>query len=811
MVPPGTPDTPHISFRRCPAAVFVVFVLCLLVPSAGVAGAPRPGDAFLSPSSSTFSEEDQWWDGFSGTAVDGEVRAAVYWNGMLVVGGEFQSAGGAAGTRSLAAWDGSAWVSLGASGVERINALAVLGGDLVAAGRIFSAGGAPSDYIMRFDGFQWSSLGSGLNGEAFGLCVQGSDLVVGGLFTSAGGVGVNNIALWDGTLWSGLGAGLPGRVNAVTIYSGDIVAGGSFDSPGGGPDNLAVWTGSDWSKLGGSMQGGEVRALAVFQGSLVAGGSFTGGGSKNGPSFLAGYDGSWSSLGAGTNGWVGALVPFGNTLFVGGGFTQAGGAPASRIGIWDGSVWIPAGSGISGTSVLALATDGVEVTAGGNFYASDGDEALNVAVWNGAGWSGARSNPGNGLGGARACAMLAEPAALVVAGDFTSAGGVSALRVARWNGSVWEALGAGMNATVHSLCLFQGEIVAGGDFTLADGAPAARIARWDGSSWQPLGSGLNGAVHALAVYDGDLYAGGRFDMAGGVAVNNIARWDGSVWTDVGGGVEMLGEYADVTALLAYGGSLVVGGEFQMAGGFAIGTIARWNGTTWSPMGSGPWATGFVPRIEALTEFNGDLIAGGNFTRAGGVVGASFIGRWDGSWHGMGDPGSEVTALAGCGGQLAAGTETEVVFWNGADWASLGGGMGGRVHALADFYGDLYGGGGFSRAGTKSSLHIARWGGQQTGIGDPGQLPVMLQAFPNPFRSQTRIAFDLEAPGPVRFSVFDIRGRLLRAMDEGIRPAGPHTVIWDGRDAWGRRLPAGAYFYRVTAGGAVHTGKLQRVP
>ena len=90
----------------------------------------------------------------------------------------------------------------------------------------------------------------------------------------------------------------------------------------------------------------------------------------------------------------------------------------------------------------------------------------------------------------------------------------------------------GMNTYVYALAVGpDGSLYAGGDFTTAGGVAAHHIARWDGTAWQPLGSGMDGGVYALAVGpDGSLYAGGDFTTAGGVAANRIARWDGRVAT-----------------------------------------------------------------------------------------------------------------------------------------------------------------------------------------------------------------------------------------------------------------------------------------
>jgi len=115
---------------------------------------------------------------------------------------------------------------------------------------------------------------------------------------------------------------------------------------------------------------------------------------------------------------------------------------------------------------------------------------------------------------------------LVAGGGFTTAGGVAANRIARWNGSAWSALGSGMNGEVTALAVMpNGDLVAGGWFTTAGGVPANRVARWNGSAWSALGSGMNDWVYALAVMpSGDLLAGGNFTTAGGVAASRIARF-----------------------------------------------------------------------------------------------------------------------------------------------------------------------------------------------------------------------------------------------------------------------------------------------
>lgn len=75
---------------------------------------------------------------------------------------------------------------------------------------------------------------------------------------------------------------------------------------------------------------------------------------------------------------------------------------------------------------------------------------------------------------------------------------------------------------------------------------------------------------------------------------------------------------------------------------------------------------------------------------------------------------------------------------------------------------------------------------------------LVGASPNPFVVRTGIRFELARPGAAHVSVFDVRGRLLREMVRpGLRP-GPQLVVWDGKDASGRALPGGVYYYELRA-------------
>jgi hypothetical protein len=93
---------------------------------------------------------------------------------------------------------------------------------------------------------------------------------------------------------------------------------------------------------------------------------------------------------------------------------------------------------------------------------------------------------------------------------------------------------------------------------------------------------------------------------------------------------------------------------------------------------------------------------------------------------------------------------------------------------------------------------------------PPLRPILGQNYPNPFAAtsgaKTRIEFSLAAASRAVLGIYDVTGRLVARLDQGIRDAGKHTAEWDGRDARGRAVESGVYFYRLE--GEVRIGPRQ---
>lgn len=322
---------------------------------------------------------------------------------------------------------------------------------------------------------------------------------------------------------------------------------------------------------------------------------------------------SWSPVGGGTNSSVHALTTYNGDLYAGGSFWTAGSISASGIAKWDNTSWNSLSTGVTNgnADVTTMVVYNGELYIGGDFYYAGGIVSNNIAKWNGTSWSavGSGVTGGNVSWNTAVHALVVYNGELYVAGNFTTAGGISANHIAKWNGSSWSALSSGMSDRVQSLAVYNGELFAGGDFQYASGNLVDHITKWNGTSWMGVGGGMNHCcpyVSALAVYNGELFAGGNFSTAGGITANHIAKWNGSAWSVVGGGLGSTGTQY-VSSLAEYHGELYAGGLFYAANA----NLAKWNGTSWEVLTNAP-----NDRVNAFATYDSEFYMGGGFDHIG---------------------------------------------------------------------------------------------------------------------------------------------------------------------------------------------------
>lgn len=92
--------------------------------------------------------------------------------------------------------------------------------------------------------------------------------------------------------------------------------------------------------------------------------------------------------------------------------------------------------------------------------------------------------------------------------------------------------------------------------------------------------------------------------------------------------------------------------------------------------------------------------------------------------------------------------------------------------------------------------------QATGIeaAGPSVLVSLLAPSPNPSVTATAIAFETSKPGlTIRVRVFDLSGRQLSTLFDGVASAGRHSLFWSGNDASGRSVASGMYVIALESG------------
>ena len=609
----------------------------------------------------------QAWSGLTG-GVNGFVSALVVdGNDNLYVGGSFNQVGsvfinqGIAAPSRVAKWNGTAWSAVGQGptttavygDTPTISALVLDGNNtLYAGGNFITMSGVPANAVAKWNGAAWSALGSGLSADNYpsvaALAVDRSgNLYAGGDFDRAGGLAALNIARWDGTRWLALGTGIQGNTQGnVSSYvkslrvddTGALYAGGYFQTAGGTPARrLARWNGTSWSGQGLALRGDSstyfaedvVNALALdSRGNLYVGGRFIRAGTvaANNIARLTLAATGWSAVGAlplaqgfGDEASIRSVVLDGRgNLYVGGDFDVVGNKAAKNVARWDGRSWSPLGPGLTGPYVTSLALDSRGTLYAGGYFSETGDVPVkSVAKWDGSTWQ----PLGASIGGLYVATLVIDRNDnLYVGGEFSQAGGLAARNVAKWNGTGWSAMGAGLPNPVYALALDgNGNLYAGGRYTTFNNRPVGDVYKWNGTSWAGLAPGLDGDVRALTIAtDGTLYAGGGFYRIGGTDARNVARWDGSVWSALGTFPANPGLGSmDVRALSLDGRGGLYVGAFSTSGYGAKPTpmdrLAKWNGTTWTALGTG---IEIDHSVWALAWTGSSLYVGGDFRTVG---------------------------------------------------------------------------------------------------------------------------------------------------------------------------------------------------
>lgn len=182
-----------------------------------------------------------------------------------------------------------------------------------------------------------------------------------------------------------------------------------------------------------------------------------------------------------------------------------------------------------------------------------------------------------------------------------------------------------------------------------------------------------------------------------------------------------------------------------------------------------------------------------------VMAAQNVARFDGvAWHALGDG-------VGRHGRGVTGTIPLASYSRGNVLAL-------HIDASQQQYPELYIGGNFLVGGPRPASGFGMWSGQGTLVavpdrGMPRPATRITSAWPNPFNPRVTIGFSLADRAQARVAIYDLRGRLVATLYEGMLAAGDHTAVWDGTDARERPQPSGVYLVRIESGGESDARKI----
>jgi flagellar hook assembly protein FlgD len=76
------------------------------------------------------------------------------------------------------------------------------------------------------------------------------------------------------------------------------------------------------------------------------------------------------------------------------------------------------------------------------------------------------------------------------------------------------------------------------------------------------------------------------------------------------------------------------------------------------------------------------------------------------------------------------------------------------------------------------------------------IPVSFQVYPVPFKDNLTITYAISKNQKINLSIYDVLGRKVRCIKDGMEKSGFYRITWDGRDGSGKRASSGVYFCKL---------------
>lgn len=459
------------------------------------------------------------WDGTAwaappGGPVDSFAFELVEDGGALLVGGDFTKVGGIA-ARGAASYNGTKWTRMSFPKAVAVYAFARGADNALYAGGAFADLGNGAGGIMRWTGTAWVEAAGGVTNRNFpgvvtdlvnhagSLYVSGCFFTVGGPADADGAVVAPQVARYDGA-WHALDTGTQG------VLSPWVEPLGCGDE---GPDS--VWNVSKQVMISNGDQ-------------LLFGGSFPGIGGAISQAVIGYSGGTWQSQGPAGLGLGGEIDHVGVAsescdVWGAGTFTHVAGAPSpARVVHFTGDSWqvihddIPRDALCQGFAVSPAG----DVALGCMIFPAEGDAVGRVYKVS-----------GTELVQIGADQDLVSTVAYSPDGTLWIGGGSAGGFVAKYDGAAFVTVEAGFDGQVTQLdAVSATDVIAAGTFTKIGELAASRIARWNGTAWRALGAGLAGMATAIA-HDGDTVYASNYDE--GLGAYMLGAFNGTSWRELG--------------------------------------------------------------------------------------------------------------------------------------------------------------------------------------------------------------------------------------------------------------------------------------
>jgi hypothetical protein len=510
------------------------------------------------------------WDPIAVT--DGHPQRLLVHEGTLYVAGEFQVVDGDS-VPNVFAWDGSSARALAGGFPLPVGGLVAWNGDLVVSGTEFRNNGI----VASWDGTAWTTL-LDVGRRVEGLCEWDGRLIAAtdSLYdTSHETLHNPAVMVYDAGVWTSLVAmeteALAGLGDALLMENADYHGMvGALVAPGLVVHRAGVFEAPFPAGLGFR----DTRlAIAAHGDELVVGGDIRFGGGLN-MEMSGGYDGTaWTARDSFDLGLQSYQEPMGlldlagvgNDLF---GIMRINNLDYSTYrlvkrdpdppanGVWDLVYWQGYGSASRllplGTRLFTMLPDKVQEIDPVTGYLTD-------------------ITPPNA--GGDFLAFAAAGPDLVVAGGFTSLGGIPSSNVIRFDDPSWSDFAPALPGVVETL----GALPDGGLAATYDTGTERRVATWDGAAWTYLAGDFDGPIHAMVWHQNRLVVAGHFTHIGPYEAAGIAVWAVDSWAGVGSGLGNWRSLYGKVDLASTSHGLYAAGAMRTAGGHRTGGLAAWTG------------------------------------------------------------------------------------------------------------------------------------------------------------------------------------------------------------------------------------------